>query len=145
MAHHLWSVVVSLLGPTGAVCAVLCAAAVVVADAPPPAPPVPPDPVVAVEVPGTRGYTWSDDDVRSAVRHHLVALTPAADQAVGSAVLWPPPDHPDAVGYADPPAVAPWVPGAWLVETGSGRWWVLEAYGSVSPADDPARAVAEGD
>lgn len=62
-----------------------------------------------------------------------------ADQALAGAVAWPPPDHPEAATAADPPALAPWVPGAWLVETAAGRWWVIEAYGSVSPADDLAR------
>jgi hypothetical protein len=92
-----------------------------------------------IEVPGTRFYTWSDRDARAAVRRHLLLLDLDADAAMADALAWPPPNHPDAAGYLSPPAVGAWTPGGWLVESRAGRWWVIEAYGSVSPADDRAR------
>jgi hypothetical protein len=90
-----------------------------------------------VEVPGTRSYGWSEDQVLAAVRG--VAASDDAVEGGFAALAWPPPNHPDAEYYADRPTL-PWTPGAWFVETrGMGRWWVMEAYGLVVPADDLAR------
>jgi hypothetical protein len=96
----------------------------------------------AFRVPGTDRYDWATGQVVTAVGAHLF---PGADAAVVTGALaWPPPDHPDAASYAARPPADPWTPGAWLVETSLGRWWVIEAYGLVAPADDLARRQAPG-
>ena len=101
----------------------------------------PPPPTAPFEVPGTRSYDWSSHDVVAIVHRHLVEVGADADAATAAALTWPPPDHPEADGYANPPPIGDWTPGGWLVETAVGRWWVIQAYGRVSAADDVARAL----
>ena len=89
-----------------------------------------------------RPYAWDHARVTSVLRARLLGFGFEAVEVEREVLVWPAPDHPDALLVAVPPCppipVGEWPAGAWLTAGGCGRWWVWEN-AAVAPADGQTR------